>query len=64
MSRKLAKAHRTIYTIILNRIGFSLILLIANSTIIELLTKRRCQAKQNVLKINQTRYQFHFEAYI
>ena len=64
MSRKMAKAHWT-YTIMLNGIEGFPHPLIANNIIIKLFIKlRRCQANKNVLRINQTRYQFHFEAYI
>ncbi len=64
MGLKVAKAHRTIYTILLNGIGE-----LSSSFNCEqhnyLTFNRKGGARQkNVLRINQTRYQFHFEAYI
>ena len=45
MNRKLAKAHRNIYTIILNGIGVFPSLYNVNSTIIELLIEKEVPGK-------------------
>ena len=64
MSEKFTKAHWTIYTILIKDIEVFLVLLITNSEIIKLLIEKEVPGNKNVLRIIQTRYQFHFEAYI